>query len=117
MTLFKSHITILLFTASCFKNYIKLHAVILLYLLQLIAFKSRHPPESDEEVTSYTNLILDVQSNIKWLKTEGPGLQRWLQVRQLAGLVDHVVKGAAYAMPVPSVENRRESYRSLVNHF
>src|SRR6218665_1408723 len=47
---------------------------------QLLDFQSRHPPESGTtEASDYTNLILDIENNINWLKTEGPGLRKFLE--------------------------------------
>jgi hypothetical protein len=85
----------------------------------LHAFFSRHPPTGSEE-TLYTNLSLDVESNIIWLNTEGAGLQAWLEANQPANVNVEMLNGAPFALPVPSMEHWqavRDSYRSELNHF
>lgn len=87
---------------------------------ELYAFKARHPPASQSETTSYTNLILDVEANVQWVQTEGPALEQWLLAHQPAGLNVEMRNGRALNLPNSAMEHWagvHESYRSDLYHI
>ena len=87
------------------------------YRLQLIRFASNHSIIGD---TSYTNLILDIENNMKWLEEQGPGLEEWLMKHKPTTLPPDVVKRTTSSLSVPSTNHwqpEAKSYSSELNEF
>lgn len=87
---------------------------------QLYAFRERHPPIYKSDTTFYTNLILDVEANVKWVETEGPALKEWLLDHQPTGLDVEMSNKRSLDLPNSAMEHWaevRQSYLSDGHQF
>ena len=93
---------------------------------QLLDFKRRHPPApAGTEANSYTNLILDIENNINWLKTQFPALHQFLEghnpAEEPVEMVDGPAPGKRHQLMEPSNMDHwqamHKDYRSEINRF